>query len=137
MILTGEKKTLGEEYIEALYYSEAQLSILKKHGSDAGVILLDGESTPVLWTETITNRKLLSYEEFLERGRTIEVIPANAVRSNFNDAVELHRGSGKGYKRLVDGKDEVTEDGQAYCKAHGMPATIEALRSAARKPSVA
>lgn len=101
---------------EALYYSEDQLDVIREMGDDAGVVLLDGDATPKLYTDK------LSYNP--------------SMRSCWKDAVQFYHGSSckQKFQILVDDTKEMTPNGEAFCKARGIEATPQALRNISLKP---
>lgn len=115
-----------KDYEEALYYSESQCRLMK---GNAGVVLLEGCDKPYLSTETRTNLRM--HDPFrvkqIEEGESL-------LKSAWKDAIPFYSGFGSGYKRLLNGANEVTKDGQAWCEAHGVDPSPEALRAAAEAP---
>ena len=120
--------TLDHE--EVLYYSVKQAA-LAKH---AGVVLVDGESKPVLWTETVSNSRM-HRDDFNRRGMREPETPS--LKSNWDDAVFIFsgKGDGRGYQRLLDGMGEVTAEGQKWCASQGIAPTPQALLAVAEPPS--
>jgi hypothetical protein len=97
---------------------------------NAGVVLLEGQDKPFLSTETKTN--LRQHDPF-ERGMREEEGPS-LLKSAWKDAIPFYSGYCSGYKRLLNGANEVTKDGKAWCEAHGVAAEPDALRAAAEAP---
>jgi hypothetical protein len=122
------------DYEEILCYSAEYRARMKEkgHGDDIGVVLLDGAAKPVLWTETVTSKGLFARPEFFFEQRDSEKNPA--PKSNWKDAIVFYWGDGKGYKRLVDGRGEVTMEGELWCRQNGLEATAGALRAIAEIP---
>lgn len=114
-----------KDYEETLYYSESQCKLMK---GVAGVVLLDGHDRPFLSTETKTN--IRQHDPFRERGGE----GAPSLKSAWKDAIPFYSGYGSGYKRLLNGANEVTKDGKEWCAAHGVTAEPDALRAAAEAP---
>lgn len=100
---------------EALYYSEEKFSLLEVCGDGAGVVLIEGDTTPVLWTETRSG---------------------SSLTSEYGDAVEIYRGFDREQKCkvLVDGFQKVTEEGKSFCEKYGINQTPEALRQSSLRP---
>lgn len=116
-----------KDYEETLYYSESQCKLMK---GNAGVVLLEGQDKPFLSTETKTN--LRQHDPFA-RGMREEEDPT-PLKSAWKDAVPFYSGYGSGYKRLLNGANEVTKDGKEWCESHGVAAEPDALRAAAEAP---
>jgi hypothetical protein len=116
-----------KDYQETLYYSESQCKLMK---GNAGVVLLEGSDKPYLSTETKTN---LRHHDPSDRGMRDDE-GASLLKSAWKDAVPFYSGYGSGYKRLLNGANEVTKDGKDWCTAHGVESSPDALRAAAEAP---
>ncbi|MEZ0261291.1 MAG: hypothetical protein ACAH80_09790 [Alphaproteobacteria bacterium] len=116
-----------KDYEETLYYSESQRKLMK---GNAGVVLLEGSDKPYLSTETKTN---LCLRDPFDRGMREEE-GAALLKSAWKDAVPFYSGFGSGYKRLLNGANEVTQYGKDWCDAHGVEPSPDALRAAAEAP---
>jgi hypothetical protein len=121
-------------YVEQLCYSEKQLELNRKHGGEAMVILVDGAEKPVLATETIDNMPPLTC--MMED--TLVIMDSNrdpvTLKSHWDDAIIVVTSTGKGYQRLVNGLNEVTNAGKAWCASQGLEPTPEAVRAVAQTP---
>ena len=114
-----------KDYEETLYYSSEQFKLMR---GAAGVVLLEGLDKPFLSTETKTNiRQHDPFRLHQEEGPSL-------LKSAWKDAVPFYSGYGSGYKRLLNGANEVTKDGKEWCDAHGVAAEPDALRAAAEAP---
>jgi len=118
------------DHEEVLYYSAKQAALAK----ESGVVLVDGESQPVLWTETVSNSRNHRHD-INTRGMREPEPPS--LKSNWDDAVFIFsgKGDGKGYKRLLDGMGEVTAEGRKWCASLGIDPTPQALLAVAEPPS--
>lgn len=116
------------DYEEVLYYSAKQAGL----SNDCGVVLVDGQNTPVFWSETVSNTRM---RDFNMGG--MRAPEPRSLKSNWDDAICIFqgKGDGTGYKRLLDGRGQVTQDGMKWCALQGIDPTPKALMAAAQPPS--
>jgi hypothetical protein len=126
--------------MEVLYYSEAQHELLKKNGTDAGILLFSQSHQPLFWTETRSDL----IQQGVDCQQQYESI-SDILASHWPDAVELYRHPSEihpSYIRLVElhsrGSGYVdalvlTEAGRIYCLQHDLEPTLEAIQAVAQK----
>ncbi len=101
------------KHTEELYYSAKQAN------GKPGVILIDGNPTPVLWSATYTPGAW--------------VIDPTALKRIY-EGVLVHRTKVDDYTILLDGLNEVTPQGIVFTQQNGIASTTEALIEMAAIP---